>query len=150
MKRENKPPIKSINDQHNSGDMILLKNGSEYKIGRFNGTYIQIIREIVKVPKSDIEIEFDKKLKEREEKIKQLEESELSKKSNKEVDLIAEQEKMNEYFEDFKEEFNLPEDTTIDKLFAEVETSRGAFEMYVKSKEDDKSNEYLDADEGDY
>ena len=73
MLKSGKPRIKSINETHEEGDLLLIKDGSQYHLGKFNGTYIEIIRENVNVPKSEVELELDRKRAEEEEKIKNLE-----------------------------------------------------------------------------
>jgi len=73
MIKDGREKIKSINDNHGKGDFILLKTNNIYDIGFNNGTYVQIIRKNIKVPKTKIELEIEKKKLEEEEKIKNLE-----------------------------------------------------------------------------
>ena len=95
----NKPTIKSISSDYKEGDMILVKDGSEYHVGLYNGVYVQIIRSNVEIPKSELELELDRK---REENLKKLETSELVKKSDKELFLESQDNKRKRYFNDFK------------------------------------------------
>jgi hypothetical protein len=56
----NKSRIKSINDEYKEGDLVLVKDGSNYHVGLYNGVYIQIIKSNVDIPKSQIELDLDK------------------------------------------------------------------------------------------
>jgi len=63
-------PVMSVNDKLKDGDAILIKNHEMYSLGKFNGQYIEIVKDEVKLLLSDIEI----KLKEeriKEERIKE-------------------------------------------------------------------------------
>jgi len=113
MKKSNKQQIKSINDKYEKGDLILIKNDNNYKIGLYNGIYVKIIREDIKIPKSKIELELEKKEKENEKKIEKLNKSFISEKEDCEKN-----EKFKEYaFEKFKKEFTSFKDMKIDELY---------------------------------
>jgi len=145
--------IKSINDDYQKGDLVLIKNGSEYNVGAYNGVYLQIIRSDVKIPKTDVEIELDKINEEKERKIKELQSSELATKSDREIFLEAQAKKRQEYFKEFKQAFGLDLTYTIEKLFEDVPEAEGAFEAYITKAENDiieNANEYLDAEDGSY
>lgn len=88
MIKDNKPNrIKSINDKHKEGDLVLIKNrkinedeeegelkyDTYYQIGLYNGTFIEIIKKNVEIPKSEYELKLDEIKKIEEEKIKKLE-----------------------------------------------------------------------------
>lgn len=50
----NKYKIKKIDDQLNKGDLVLLKDKNIFNVGYYNGQYIRIVRENVKIPNIDI------------------------------------------------------------------------------------------------
>ena len=131
MKASGKPMIKSINDSYEIGDFVLIKDDKQYNLGVYNGTYLEIIREDISVPKSEIELEFDKKMAERETKRKSLEMAGVETEKDKYLKRLKE--KRNRYFETFKEEFGLPSDTTMERLFAEVPNASSTFDDYVKN-----------------
>ena len=135
----NKPPIKSINDKYNKGDMVLIKDNTEYHVGLFNGIYIKIIRENVKVPKSQIEIELDNKKIEEEKKIQKLKSH--TKKSEKEI--YFEQQKKNdeEAFELFKETFKIPPEMTYEMVLEQYGDDLN--EMFGQFKDNLKHQEEL-------
>jgi len=146
-----KPEIKSINDDYQSGDLVLIKDGSEYHVGAYNGVYMQIVRDNVKVPKSELEIELDKRREEEQKKIEKLEGSELDSKSDREIYLEAQTKKREKHFAGFKEKYGIPAATTMEQLFAEVEKSDDAFEDYIIEQENAvaaMANEYLDVEDG--
>jgi DNA polymerase elongation subunit (family B) len=133
MTKSGKPKIKSINDKYENGDFVLVKDGSQYHVGVFNGIYIEIIRENINVPKSEIELELDRKRAEQEQKRANLEIAGGETEKDKRLKLLVE--KRNYYFEDFKKEFGLPDDVTMDRLFVEVPDASGAFDLYIKNME---------------
>ena len=153
MTETGKPLIKSINDDYKDGDLVLIKDDAEYHVGAYNGVFMQIVRENVKIPKSDVELELDKIREENQRKIEKLEGSELGTKTDREIFLEAQQKKHNEYFKDFKQQFKLDLTYTMDKLFTDVPEAKGAFDMFVEkmdSAADEAANEYLDVDDGSY
>ena len=123
----NKPLIKSIDSEYKEGDMILVKDGSEYHVGLYNGVYVQIIRSNVEIPKSELELELDRK---REENLKKLETSELVKKSDKELFLESQDNKRKRYFNDFKKQFALGMEFTLDILLADPEGEKMIEKFY--------------------
>ena len=148
MLKKNMPLIKSINDNYDKDDFVLIKDGSHYHVGVFNGIYIQIIRENVEVPKSGIELELDKKRAEQEEKRKNLEIT-LGVETVKDKYLKAQILKRKNYFEDFKEEFGIPVNVTMEKLFAEVPNAADTFDDYINNMEiNQEAEEYLDSHDG--
>lgn len=143
MEKSGKPKIKSINEKYEKGDFVLVKDSTQYNLGVYNGIYIEIIRENLNVPKSEVELELDKKKAERERKIKNLEISGVE--TEKDKRLRALQEKRNLYFVQFKREFELPSDVTMERLFTEVPDASGAFDTYINNIEtskDDEANEF--------
>jgi DNA polymerase elongation subunit (family B) len=151
MLESGKPKIKSINDKYEQGDFILVKDGSQYNLGVYNGVYIEIIRENIDIPKSQVEIELDKKRAEEEEKLKSLEVT-MAKETEMDRYLKAMKEKREKYFPLFLQRFKLNEQYTMDKLFEEIPESSGAFDAYVKNMETSQeveAEEYSDVDEVD-
>ena len=153
MTTNNKPRIKSINSNYGDGDLVLIKDGSEYHVGLYNGVYLQIVRENVQVPKSDIEIELDRKREEEEKRIENLESSSLVTKTERDLFLEKEIKFREEAFILFREKFGIPKDWSMEKTFDEIKKSDIAFEDFIQElKDTDESDaaEYLDAtDSGD-
>jgi hypothetical protein len=139
MEKSGKPKIKSINEKYEKGDFVLVKDNTQYNLGVYNGIYIEIIRENLNIPKSEIELELDKKKAEQEEKIKNLEISGVE--TEKDKRLRALQEKRNLYFVQFKREFELPSDVTMERLFTEVPDASGAFDTYINNIETSKDDD---------
>ena len=151
MKELWKPLIKSINDEYVNGDLILIKEGSNYHVGAYDGVFTQIIRENVEVPKSEIEIELDGIRDEKQAKIDALEGNEMNTKTDREIYLEAVAVKNERHFKGFKEAFQLDPTMTMEKLFVDVPEAKGAFDTYVQSIEnaiDGEVAEYLDVDTG--
>jgi DNA polymerase elongation subunit (family B) len=148
MLKSGKPLIKSINDTYEKGDLVLIKDGSQYHVGIFNGIIIGIIKENVSVPKTEIELELDKKREEQQEKIKNLET--LGAETERDKHLKAKILKREKYFEGFKREFRLPAHVTMEKLFVEEPSANTAFENYIFNMEnqlEQEAAEYQDEDE---
>jgi len=147
------PLIKSINDDYVDGDLVLIKDGPEYHVGAYDGVFMQIIRDNVSIPKSELELELDKIREENQKKIEALEGSELGTKSDREIYLEAQQKKRERYFREFGEAFGIPAETTMEKLFAEVPEAESAFETFIVTNEnaiDEGVSEYLDVSDGSY
>ena len=153
MTETNKPLIKSINDKYQDGDLVLIKDGSEYHVGAYNGIYLQIVRDNVDIPKSELELELDRLQEENQKKIDSLEASELGTKTDREVFLEAQQKKNSKYFIEFKQKFSIDLTYTMDKLFTDVPEAKGAFETFMMNADNDMeedASEYLDVDDGSY
>jgi len=151
MDEAKKPRIKSINDKYVANDLVLIKDGSEYHVGAYNGVYIQIVKENVEVPKSEIEIELDKKRAEAELKAEELRANELTTKSDREVFLEIQLEKRKKYFTGFKQKYGIPLLATMEQVFSELQNSEIAFEEYIEEQEgaiEEAAAEYLDIDDG--
>lgn len=141
--------VKAIDDNHEKGDMVLIKNGKAYKLGMYNGTYMEIIRDDVQIPKSEIELELERVEAEKQKEIDKLEVSELATKSDRELFLEAQAVKLTKYFEPFKKQFGIDAAMTMDDLFASVPEAKGAFDAYIGECErqiDAEANEYLTYD----
>ena len=150
MTASGKPKIKSINSDYKAGDLVLIKNGSEYHVGAYNGTCIQIIRDNIQVPKSEIELELDKRREEQENKIQELETSELSKKTDRDLYLERETKFRETAFVDFKEKHGIPMEWTMEQTFREIENSNNVFEDFVAEKHEDAEDdidEYIGGDD---
>jgi len=149
MNNNNKAQIKSINDNYQASDLVLIKDDSQYHVAAFNGVYMQIIRSNVDVPKSDVEIELDKLREEKQSKINALESTELGKKTDKEIYLEAQANKRERYFKEFKKKYGIPANSTMEILFAQVDKSKDAFDDYIEEQESiANENEYFDVTDG--
>jgi DNA polymerase elongation subunit (family B) len=151
MVANNKPKIKSINEEYGENDLILIKYGDEYIVGKHNGTFIETVRENVVIPKSDIEIELDRKKAEQEERIKNLEIT-LAAKSEKDREIELVKQNREKYFDRFKKRFNIPEDMTMDELFREENSASEMLDFYVgqmEGIEDEEELEYVDGENED-
>lgn len=135
MTESSKPRIKSINDNYKDGDLVLIKDGSEYHVGAYNGVYIQIVRENVQVPKCEIELELDRRREEEEKKIEELRANELTTKTDKDIYLDAQIEKRKSYFIAFKQKYGIPLTSTMEEVFTTLEKSDVAFEDFVAEQE---------------
>jgi hypothetical protein len=147
MKAKDKPLIKSINDNYEKDDLVLIKDGSHYHVGVFNGVYIGIIRENVEVPKTEIELELDKKREEQQEKIKNLET--LGAETEREKHLKVKLLKREKFFDGFKKEFRLPANITMEKLFTQEPSASTAFDNYVYNMENQLEQEAAEFDDMD-
>ena len=146
-----KPKIKSINDDYSNGDLVLVKDGSEYHVGLYNDVYIQVVRSNVDIPKSEVELELDRIREENQKKIDDLGESELTVKTDRDLFLESKAKKQSQYFIEFKQAFNIDLTYTMEKLFADIPEAKGAFETFMESNDaavDDEASEYLDVDDG--
>ncbi len=141
-----RPLIKSINDKYVDGDFVLIKNGKDYSVGLYNGTFIEIKRENVQIPKSEIELEMDRRAELEAEKIKELEIT-LKTKNDKELFLEAQYNKRLKYFGDFKREFKLSEEMDFNKFIDEL-GGASMLDEYIQYQESDKKMN--DNDENDY
>jgi DNA polymerase elongation subunit (family B) len=145
--------IKSVNDDYQKDDLVLIKNNSNYSLGVYNGIYMKIIRDNIEIPKSEIEIELDRINEENQKKNEELKSSELITKSDREIFLEAQAKKRQEYFKEFKQVFCLDLTYTMEKLFTEIPEAKGAFDMYIQNIENEINKsveEYLGVDEETY
>ena len=152
----NKSKIKSINDEHEKDDLILIKNGGEYNVGVFNGVFIEIIKENVVIPKGEIELEFNKKEEEKTKKLKEIE-LEQAEKNEEKKNLEIIKNKRIKYFKRFKKRFKIAEDITMEKLLKTDDTVLDELDLYIRQMEgmeEEEANEYLvfdvDSDDGAY
>lgn len=140
--------IKSINDVYEINDLILLKNREKFSVGQYNGEYIKIVRSNVDIPtKSSIEEKIIENTNIIDKKIKQLEPSELTMEDN--VDLSEERVYREKMFKQFKDEYGIPMNATMEQVFSNIENSEDAFEDFLyenKTQDDYESIEYMDID----
>lgn len=153
MAKIGKPSIKSINDNYEDGDLVLIKDFGDYHVGAYNGVYLQIVRSNVDIPKGETELELDRIQEEKQKKIEALAESELAEKnkSDKLIFLEAQEKKKASFFKGFKKEFGIPDNTTMEELFTQVDNSEIAFDSYITAVESaalEEANKYLDVDDG--
>lgn len=145
--------VKSINDNYVKGDLVLIKNGSEYHVGAYNGVFMQIVKDNVEIPKTELEIELDRIKEENQAKIEALEGSKLGVKTDREIFLEAQAKKRESYFIEFKQKFNIDLVMTMEKLFADVPEAQDVFDTFVTSSEkaiDESASEYFDVEDGAY
>ena len=142
MKNSGKKEVKSVNDNIEKGDYILYKHKFKYSLGYNNGQFIEIIRENIDIPKSDIEIEFEKQSLLNEEKLKRAKMDESDELNDKEKNID-----INELFEEFKKEFKIPAKFTIDDV-NKIEKAKQAFEDFVNDSIDyDDEEDEIDEEE---
>lgn len=114
----NKPLIKSVNDKLQPDDLVLIKNGSEYTLGQYNGTFINIIRENVEVPKSTYDIEQENIALEKKRIVDELMLKSPLTDGKTEIELFDESEanKFQKYLTKFKETFKIPQSYTLEDI----------------------------------
>lgn len=142
--------VKSINDDYENGDLVLIKDGSKYHVGAYNGVYMQIVRDDVNIPKSEIELELDRIREENQNKIENLEANVLTTKTDRDIFLESQAKKQSMYFKEFKQAFGIDLVYTMDKLFAEIPEAKDAFDTFITKAEeavDEEASEYLDVDD---
>jgi hypothetical protein len=150
MRAQGKPEIKSINTDYQKGDLILIKDDTRYHVGAFNGVFIQIVRSDVDIPKSETELKLDKIRQEKQMKVENLKTSELATKTDAEEFQEAQVKKREKYFPDFKKQFNLNDDITLEMICQEPEAF-GALEVFITTREkeiQEEASKYLDITDG--
>lgn len=150
MEKNNKPLIKSINSEYSKGDLVLIKDGSQYHVGAYNGVYLQIVRPDVQIPKGDVELKLDRIREEQENSAENLRASELGIKSEGEISLERERLFRETAFIEFKQKFKIPAEMTMERVFAEIEKSYDVFEDFVTEKHasvEDDVDEYMSVDD---
>lgn len=143
--------IKSINDNYGKGDLVLIKNNSNYSLGAFNGVYMQIVRSNLDIPKSEIEIKLEKELKEREENVDNFKEIEIGEVNGVLPDVEEDNSSNYEYdtyFESFAESIGLPKEIDTFKKLKELygNESIQLIEEYIDKYADTNEEEYTDYD----
>ena len=151
MVKNNKPIIKSVNDNYGAGDYVLIKNGSEYHIGYCDGICIKIAKTNVDIPKTSDEIELNKIIEENEKKVSKDEQMDGSTElSANEVNEEIERKARNSAFILFKEKNGIPMEYTLEKMFITIDNSFEVFEdfYYEMHKNEPKEDECLTVDDG--
>lgn len=148
MKKANKPLVKSRNEKIDKGNYVLIKSGPEYSIGYHNGEFIEIIRENIEIPKTEIEIGLDEKTKKENEKsIEKLKGIEF--KSEEEAKIFAKEEKRKHYYPLFKKQFKIPNETYEDFYKATEGKGVDIIDKFIVEKEnelEDQNADYLGVD----
>jgi enoyl-[acyl-carrier-protein] reductase (NADH) len=104
------------------------------------------------IPKSEIELELDRKRAEEEERLRNLEVT-MAKETEKDKYLKAMIEKREKYFPLFLQKFSLNEQYTMDKLFAEIPEASDAFDTFVinmEKSQEEEAEEYSDVEDDGY
>lgn len=137
-----KKPPKSIDDKYEKGDYVLLKNGSDYSLGYYNGVHIEVVRENMDLPKCDLEIEIERQEKEeRELIIKKKEEAKLEKRKEILNKKIKDREQKLFFFKKFSKLHEIPTTFSMEEFFEAIPNGLEMFEEYVLSIDDEL--EYL-------
>ncbi len=55
----NKPLIKTMNDKYSKGDLVLLKRDFIFTLAEYNGEYLNIIKQIENLPKTEYQIKVE-------------------------------------------------------------------------------------------
>ena len=152
MVKNGKSKIKSVNEELNKNDYILIKNFDNYNLGYFNGEFVEIVRKDIEIPKSPKELELQNKLIEEENNLKKLE-VEDDKVINDEIkQKIDNEEKLKNYYSEFLDKNNIKYEGTMQSLFEQIPNAKLAFDDFVKEKDSSGQQhlEYYNFDEGDY
>jgi DNA polymerase elongation subunit (family B) len=137
----NKKPIKSRNEKLVKGDGVLLKSGNVYSIGYFNGEYIEIKKENIDIPPSPIEIEINKKKEELNNEVKNLENVEFN--SEKEENNKIQLKRRLEYYDIFKENFNLPYNNLNEFMLSTNGEGGELLDQFIVEYENQKNEEVV-------
>lgn len=145
MEKTNKPLIKKIDDQWEINDHVLLKLDNVYSLGKYNGTYLDIVRSNIEIPKSELQLKLEAI------ELENLKELEIKKQAictfQQEIQAEQKQEKdqEEEMFELFKKCYKIPLHYTIEFVRDNVIDFDDVFQTYCDeiNKEDD---EYSDGD----
>jgi DNA polymerase elongation subunit (family B) len=132
MEKSGKPRVKSVNDKHVKGDFILIKNGKKYSLGYNNGSFIQIARDNLEIPKSPLEEKWELEELERQEKLKKLRLNEEKSIVELREQRLRERDEAIKYFSDFRKQFNIPETETMDSLFKKLPDAEKVFRAFIE------------------
>lgn len=146
---KNQPLIKSINNEYKDGDLVLIKNNNEYNVGKYNGAYLEIIRENVKVPKSEFELEEERLVNEEKARVDKYNIISLSNDGENSNQPTEQELNRIKYFSKFKKRFDLSKGLKFEEY---VESEENAFdlidgfieeiqELGFDDEEDDDDNE---------
>ena len=149
MKKSGNPPIKSIDSKYLDGDLVLIKKDKVFSVGLYNGIYLKIIRENVEIPKTERELELERKEAIQKEKneinlslteIKSLEEVQLEKESE------IKRERQLKYLNKFKKKYKIVSDIELDDLLA-LPNAIDAFDEFLDEIEIEEDGEATESDE---
>ena len=115
MKEANKSIIKSINDEWQSNDYVLVKDNDNYHLGMYTGVYLKIIKENIEIPKCKTELEIEKLKQEQNKKVNALKSSELIAQTEKEKEIKIKKAKREKYLPLFMKEFNVSQEMLDDE-----------------------------------
>jgi DNA polymerase elongation subunit (family B) len=143
MEEKGKSRLKSINDNINKGDYVLIKNFNKYSIGYHNGDFIEIINpDVQNIPESPeekvIRIEKDKFENETLEKLKEGIDVTISDELRERL-LIKEE--INVLFVEFKDQYGLDLSISQKQLFDAEPNAKIAFDDFVEAKKPKEPNE---------
>jgi DNA polymerase elongation subunit (family B) len=136
MQENNKPLIKSINDDYVSGDYVLLKRDFNFSVGKYDGICIKIIKENVDVPKSDLQIKLEEKQAIEQQRLKDAKENV----EKNDIQIFADKkekedyERRSKYLPKFLEQENLNSNFTLEFL-AEIENAIDKLDDYILEQE---------------
>lgn len=157
MRESNKPLIKSSNEELYENDMVLIKENTNYSIGKFNGSYIQIIRDGVDIPKHEIEIRLEEERNRRLKIIEFLKGCDFSTKLDdiEVIDDINTDDLLtiddDSEFISFKKEYNIPNKISKETLFSLNPEIKELYVLYLKENDSIDNAEYepevIDIDE---
>ena len=136
MTKSGKPLIKKIDDDWDVNDHVLLKHDSIFSLGKFNGTYLEIVREKLEIPKSELQLKMEAI---EAEKQKELDAKKLAMEVYQE-NIISEQKKeemiLSEMFELFKRTYKIPSHYTIEFVRDNVSDFDDVFTEFIKEQEE--------------
>jgi len=121
------PNIKSIDDQLNAGDYVLIKDDKIYDLGYNTGDFIQIKERNIKIPKLEIELQL--------EEIERSENDDSDKEVSS-VNILGDEEIKNvsdvgNLFIEFLNKFGMPPNTDYDELM-KLEEAKNAFDNFIE------------------
>ena len=128
MKSNNKPIIKRVDDDLNDGDYVLLKDKNVFDIGLKENGYIRIIKPNVNIPKSEEELENEKK--------HQLELQRLAKlkpADYEESQEETEEERLERFFILFLEKMKVPGQPKLEEIL-EIEEAKSMWEEFLEDQ----------------
>lgn len=137
MEKAGKPRLKSVNDDIESGDYVLIKNFNNYSIGYHNGEFIEIINpDVQNVPESPDEKRIrEEREKFEEELLEKLKEGEDITISDELKAKLLKRDQRNQYFIEFKEHYGLDQSLSQRQLFGAEPNAEKAFEDFIESKQ---------------
>ena len=148
MEKVGKPRVKAIDDTLFKGDYVLVKEGFNFHLGHHTGVFVKIVRENLDIPKSEYQLELEKKSKLEEEKLKKLEVGED--KSIKEIEFENKLQRRKKYFPKFMEEFGIWSSNYSNFIDTYGEEGIGMLDDYIRQTELEEKEEVQGYMGGDY